>query len=219
MSKQLFKIDQLGFSVDGKDILKNISFTVNEGELITISGPSGSGKSTLLKIIATMLPKTTGSVSFNGKDIDSYQPTDYRKDVSYFFQSPVLFGETVKDNLMFPFNIRDKGFDEERAITLLESFQLSKDYLDKTISSLSGGEKQRIAFVRNLLFEPKVILLDEITSALDTTNSQLIQSFIQSLNKDKDVTILWITHDEEEYQSSNRRLFIEDGKLKEDYHG
>jgi len=101
---------------------------------------------------------------------------------------------------------------------LLKDVQLDQSFLDKKITSLSGGEKQRVAFVRNLLFLPEVLLLDEVTSALDEENSQIIHSIISKLNKENNVTILWITHDGNEYLTSNRRLFIEDGLLKEDTH-
>lgn len=213
MTQEILNIKNLCFNVEQKEILKNISFIVNSGDLFTISGPSGSGKSTLLKLVANMLEKTTGDIIFDGKKIEDYTPTLYRQEVSYFFQSPVLFDQTVKDNLSFPYTIRQLPFDETRAISLLEDVKLSKDYLEKTIDSLSGGEKQRIAFVRNLLFEPRILLLDEVTSALDQDNSQIIHQIIKKLNKENGITILWITHDQNEYLSSNNRLFIDKGEL------
>jgi putative ABC transport system ATP-binding protein len=218
MTEYILEIKNLTFSVDEKEILSNISFQVKKGELVTISGPSGSGKSTLLKLVANMLPITSGNILFNNQSMTEYQPTVYRQAVSYFFQSPVLFGETVRDNLSFPYEIRQIEFDKEHAISLLKDVQLDQSFLDKKITSLSGGEKQRIAFVRNLLFLPEVLLLDEVTSALDEENSQIIHSIISKLNKENNVTILWITHDRNEYLTSNRRLFIEDGLLKEDTH-
>lgn len=219
MTDTILSIKNLNFKTADNDILSDISFTVNQGELITISGPSGSGKSTLLKLVANMLKKTSGEIIFNEKELETYLPTDYRKEVSYLFQNPVLFGETVKDNLVFPYEIREMSFDEKRAISLLKHVQLSKEYLNKSIDSLSGGEKQRIAFVRNLLFPPKILLLDEVTSALDETNSQIISHIINELNKKDQLTVLWITHKKEEFLSSKRRLLIEDGFLKEDTHG
>lgn len=218
MTEHILEIKNLTFSVDEKEILSNISFQVKKGELVTISGPSGSGKSTLLKLVANMLPITSGNILFNNQSMTEYQPTVYHQAVSYFFQSPVLFGETVRDNLSFPYEIRQIEFDKEHAISLLKDVQLDQSFLDKKITSLSGGEKQRVAFVRNLLFLPEVLLLDEVTSALDEENSQIIHSIISKLNKENNVTILWITHDRNEYLTSNRRLFIEDGLLKEDTH-
>lgn len=216
MTNTIIKTEQLSYSANDKNILKNISFQIKEGDLITISGPSGSGKSTLLKLIANMIRPTSGDIYFNGKKIDLYSSTDYRKEVSYFFQNPVLFGETVRDNLTFPYEIRNLSFDEPKAISLLESVKLTSDYLNKSIDSLSGGEKQRIAFVRNLLFQPKVLLLDEVTSALDHENRQIIYDIIHSLNQNKQITILWVTHNEEEFLSSSQQLIIDNGMIKED---
>ncbi|MBO0475925.1 ATP-binding cassette domain-containing protein [Vagococcus sp. DIV0080] len=218
MNDTFLSIKNLHFSTEEKCILSDISFDVKKGELITISGPSGSGKSTLLKLIATMIPKTSGEIIFKEKKIEDYSPTDYRKDVSYFFQNPVLFGETVKDNLIFPYEIRNLTFDESRAITLLESVQLDKSFIDKKVTDLSGGEKQRVAFVRNLLFPPELLLLDEVTSALDEENSRIIKEMIVKLNQEDHLTVLWVTHDKSEFLSSPRQLVIEEGRLKEDTH-
>ena len=218
MSNNILSIKQLGFKVDDNTILSEISFSMNKGELMTISGPSGSGKSTLLKLISNTQKKKTGDIFFNEKKLEDYVPTEYRKEVSYLFQNPVLFGETVKDNLVFPYEIRQKEFDQTRAISLLKDVQLSEEFLDKRIDSLSGGEKQRVAFVRNLLFPPQILLLDEVTSALDEENSRIIREMIYRLNKDEHLTVLWITHNKEEFLSSKRRLFIEDGLIKENTH-
>lgn len=213
----LLSIQKLSFKAENKEVLTDISFNINKGELVTIGGPSGSGKSTLLKLIANMIPKSGGAITFKGKKMEDYLPTDYRQTVSYFFQNPVLFGETVRDNFVFPYEIRDKSFDERKAIQLLNEVQLSQEFLNKKIVDLSGGEKQRIAFVRNLLFKPEILLLDEVTSALDETNSQIIRQMITRLNKDEDLTILWVTHNKKEFSSAKRHLLIEEGMLKEDY--
>ncbi len=220
MSQSIIEITNLSFIVNKQTILKNISFDVNSGDLITISGPSGSGKSTLLKLIGNMLPKSEGEILFKQKRLEDYETTDYRKDVSYFFQNPVLFGKTVKDNLVFPYYIRSLPFDTKRAISLLKQVKLTADYLEKPIDSLSGGEKQRIAFVRNLLFQPKVLLLDEVTSALDPENSRIIHDIIQNLNKNENVTILWITHNQDEFLASSKRLIVNEGNvtIKENNH-
>lgn len=219
MTQTILEMKDLGFSVNQQKILSNITLDVTSGDLITISGPSGSGKSTLLKIISGMASQTSGSITYKGKKITDYPTTEYRKEVSYFFQSPVLFGETVKDNLIFPSEIREEAFDEDRAAELLSAVQLSKDYLDKDIHSLSGGEKQRIAFIRNLMYLPSILLLDEITSALDDENREIIHRLIKTLNETHHCTILWVTHNQEEYLSSNKRLYITEGRIQEVHNG
>ena len=126
---------------------------------------------------------------------------------------PILFGDTVLDNLKFPFEIRKKDFDENRVISLLDEFNLSKDYLYKEVANLSGGEKQRISLIRNLIFTPKILLLDEATSALDPKNSELVENIIKNLNL-KGVTVLWVTHNIKQSNSIfNKRLTVSLGEI------
>lgn len=214
MTQPIFQINNLGFEVDGQRILQDINLSVNEGDFLTIMGPSGSGKSTLLKLIGMQIDFTSGSIKFNGKDISDYNPMDYRKEVSYFFQNAVLFGDTVRDNLAFPAEIRDDEFDEARAIEGLKEVQLSPSDLDKEIKDLSGGERQRIALVRNLMYPPKVLLMDEVTSSLDKQNRQNILDYVKGLNEKHNTTILWVTHNQDEIDASDRLLEIVDGKLE-----
>ncbi|APB31563.1 ABC transporter ATP-binding protein [Vagococcus teuberi] len=209
----LFNLKNIFYSVPNQTILNNINLTIEAGDFITISGPSGSGKSTLLKILASMITPTSGSLTYKGETLKKEQITDYRKEVSYFFQQPTLFDETVMDNLKFPFDIRQAEFDKSRVTKLLKRFKLNESYLDKKIVDLSGGEKQRIAFVRNLVFEPDVLLLDEVTSALDDENKEIIQQFITEDLKGK--TIIWVTHDNGEFKLGKRQLSIVDGILEE----
>lgn len=115
MSDSLFQLEKVGFQANGNQILQDISFTVNKGEVIVFSGPSGSGKSTLLKLIGTLLSPTSGKIYYRGTDLQKIDPVEYRKEVSYFFQNASLFDETVQENLSFPARIREEGFDRERA--------------------------------------------------------------------------------------------------------
>lgn len=209
----ILQCNQLTFEAQGKKILDNITYSINEGEFISIIGPSGSGKSTLLKIISNLISKTSGDIFYKGKAIEEYNPTDYRKEVSYCFQSPVLFGKTVKDNLSFPYDIREKEFDKTKAIRFLEGVGLPEDYLDKPINTLSGGEKQRIAIIRNVLFQPKILLLDEITSALDVENREIIWRWLRELKKNATMTVLMVSHNEEETKLADKSINIIDGKL------
>lgn len=215
MNEPIFQLNNLGFEVDGQKILQDINLSVNEGDFLTIMGPSGSGKSTLLKLIGLQIDFTSGSILYKGKDIREYNPMDYRKEVSYFFQNAVLFGDTVRDNLAFPAEIREDEFDEARAIEGLEEVQLSASDLDKEINDLSGGERQRVALVRNLMYPPKVLLMDEVTSSLDKENRENILNYVTGLNEKYHTTILWVTHNQDEIDASDRLLKIVDGKLEE----
>lgn len=219
MVKEIMSLEQVSFKVNQQQILKDISFSVQVGDIITVTGPSGGGKSTLLKIMGHLLSPTSGIIQYNGKDINEYEPTEYRKEVSYFFQNAVLFDETVRDNLAFPADIREDTFNEDQAIRGLETVQLSDTYLDKPIKELSGGEKQRIALIRNLMYPPKVLLMDEVTSSLDAENREIVLSFIRQLNEEENVTILWITHNQEEIEASNKIIRLINGEMEETNHG
>ena len=209
----LLEMEHLSFVSDGKVILDDISYSLEEGEFLSITGPSGSGKSTLLKIIATILSRTEGEIRYQGKSLDEYEPTEYRKEVSYTFQTPVLFGKTVRDNLAFPYEIRKKEFDEKKAVAYLESVGLPKEYLNKEINTLSGGEKQRVALIRNVLFQPKILLLDEVTSALDEANRQIIWKWLQEMRNHSDMTIIMVSHNEEESSLADKNIPIVAGKI------
>lgn len=211
----IIQVDHIKFEVDNQIILKDLSFSINKGERVTLTGPSGGGKSTLLKIIASIIDPSSGEVLFKNRAISEMDPINYRRKVSYFFQNAALFDETVQDNLAFPFEIRDEDFDRERSIRMLERVKLSENYLDKQIKELSGGEKQRISLVRNLLYKPEVLLLDEITSSLDAENKEIVYAILDELNTEEDMTLLFVTHDEREIKQADRVLRIRDGLLEE----
>ena len=210
----ILEVKSLSFSVGEKEILKDISFKVQKGDFLTIKGLSGSGKSTLLKILAAIMSPSGGEIIYKGKRLSEYEITNYRKEVSYSFQNAALFGTTVADNLMFPYEIRNLPFDEERAVMLLNKVMLSESYLNQKITELSGGEKQRIALIRNVLFMPEVLLLDEVTSALDAENRQVISEAILRLNKEDNVTVLWVTHNTDEINKAAKTIEIKEGRLE-----
>lgn len=214
-SHPLISLKEVGYQINNRQILSNISLDIYQGDSIAIVGPSGSGKSTLLKLIGSLLSPTEGKIYFNGADLIQLNPIEYRQNVSYFFQNAVLFDETVRDNLAFPATIRQAIFDEQRAIEGLEKVRLNATYLDKEIFELSGGEKQRIALVRNLMYTPRVLLLDEVTSSLDPINRDIILNYVRQLNAEDGIPIIWITHNTDDAQYFNRLIKIEDGLMEE----
>jgi putative ABC transport system ATP-binding protein len=199
---------------EGKKIIKNFSLKVEQGDFISIMGSSGSGKSTFLKLCCHLISPTEGKIIFQGKDMLEYDPRSLRKSISYCFQIPLLFGDTVEDNLVFPYAIRDMVMDKLRVHELLAKFNLDNEILKEEIKNLSGGEKQRIALIRTLLFKPEIILLDEVTSSLDVDNTRIVESAVNSLNKEG-TTVLWITHSPEQGRKyANKLLTIENGGIK-----
>lgn len=215
MDTPIISLKQISFKIAQEMILEDITFDIQKGEVLTITGPSGSGKSTLLKLIGSLFSPTEGAIVYKGKELKQIDPEIYRKEVSYFFQNASLFDQTVKDNLVFPYFIRDKVADERYIKSYLEKVKIPESYYNKPVAELSGGEKQRVALVRNLLFQPEVLLLDEVTSSLDANNKAIIHSVLSDLNKEKQVTIVKITHDETELADSTRLLHIVNGRLEE----
>jgi len=192
-------------------IIDDLSLTVTKGEFISVTGPSGSGKSTLLKSLAQLLDPALafkGTYLYKGEPVSEIDPISLRKEVSYCYQSPSLFGNTVRENLRFGYDIRELNFDETYVKELLENVHLAPSFIDKDINTLSGGEKQRIALIRNVLFEPEVLLLDEITSALDADTRAIIWHWLKEYRKQTNVTLLMISHLEEEHTYSDRAINI-----------
>lgn len=210
----VLQFQNLSYINDNKTILSDISIDINTRDFISVVGPSGSGKSTFLKLCCHLISPSSGDVRYKGKSVMEYNPTELRKSIAYCFQTPYLFGDTVMDNISFPFSIRSQAVDMDRVLELLTAFKLDKDYLNREVKNLSGGEKQRLALIRTLLFRPDILLLDEVTSALDMDNTLIVEDSIKTLNKDG-VTILWITHNTEQSKKyANKVLSLENGKIK-----
>lgn len=210
----MIEVKNLNYQVGQQKILKNINLKVPRDAYITFIGPSGSGKSTLMRIIASMLNATSGEVLFNGKNQSEYEPTHYRRKVSYAFQQPTLFGRTIKENLEFPYLVRRKEFDRSLVTQYLEMVNLNETYIDKSVNDVSGGEKQRIALLRNLIFPPEVLITDEVTTGLDTENKTIVRKLIDQFNKERNVTVLRVTHDDTEISEAHNTITIENGEIK-----
>ena len=196
--KDILRLDDIHYQIDNQVILDSVSFTLGEGEFKLITGPSGCGKSTLLKIISSLMDPTSGNLYFDGRAIAEMSPEAYRKQVSYCFQTPALFGNTVYDNLALSYQIRQQSPDERKMQADLARFGLPEAMLTKSINELSGGEKQRVSLIRNLQFMPRVLLLDEITSALDEENKRNVNEIVHQLVAEHRLAVLWVTHDTEE---------------------
>ncbi|MGG7078544.1 ABC transporter ATP-binding protein [Clostridium sardiniense] len=212
---KILELNRVYYDVEHeKNIINGVSFQVNEGDCISIIGESGSGKSTLMKICADLIEIKSGSIKYRDKEYEAYEPTELRRKVSYCTQSARLFGDTVYDNLEFPFKIRNKEVDKDKIIYFLNLFNLDESYLDKQISSLSGGERQRVGLIRNVIFKPDVLLLDEVTSALDISNTKVVENYVKKINNEG-VTVLWITHSEEQSTSIfNKRIVFSKGNIE-----
>lgn len=199
----ILQLTGVGYRIGERQVLNDINFSIAPGEFKLITGPSGCGKSTLLKIIASLLSPCEGTIQFKGQDYTTLSPEQYRQQVSYCAQTPALFGETVYDNLIFPWQIRNKRTEPDTFLGFLTRFGLPEETLSKSINDLSGGEKQRISLIRNLQFLPDVLLLDEITSALDEENKHNVNDIIHRYVREKNIAVLWVTHDKDEIEHAD----------------
>jgi putative ABC transport system ATP-binding protein len=174
-------------------ILGNLDLKVNKGELITIMGTSGSGKSTLLRLINRLSEIHSGTILLNGNDIRSHVPMELRRKIGMVFQVPVVFKGSVRDNLAFGIKLWGGKTGIE---TLSRDAGIPEDLLDADAGQLSIGEKQRVCIARALANQPEILLLDEPTSSLDAVSAQKIEKLLLGLQKERDMTILWVTHEE-----------------------
>lgn len=214
----LLQLRDVSFTLNQRPLPEPISFTLNPGEFTLLTGPSGSGKSTLLKIIAALQTQTGGSIKFKGDDITGLKSDKYRQQVSYCFQTPVLFGDTVRDNLALPYQIRDQKIDEAKMKQWLERVNLPADMLDKKAQELSGGEKQRVSLLRNLQFMPDILLLDEITSALDEDNKRNVNQLIANLVEQQKLAVLWVSHDSNEIRHAKNVITLSHHAAESTHH-
>lgn len=208
------EFQNVSYRSEEKTILQEISADFSAGDYVSVVGPSGSGKSTFLKLCCHLISPSEGKILLNGRDVLQENPTELRKKVSYCFQTPVLFGDTVEENLTFPYAIRNQKLDWDRVNVLFSRFNLDESYFTHEIRNLSGGENQRIALIRTLLFKPDILLLDEVTSALDTDNAEIVENAVLGLNREG-ITILWVTHNPaQSRRNANKLLTIENGRIK-----
>lgn len=199
--------------------IDNISFRVEKGEFVGIMGPSGSGKTTLLNCISTIDNVTTGSIVIDNDDITRLKGRkleDFRREkLGFIFQDFNLLDTlTAFENISLALTIAGKKGKEVKKLVdkAAESLDI-KEVLNKYPYQMSGGQKQRVAAARAIVNNPKLILADEPTGALDSKSARLLLNSIENLNKDLEATILMVTHDAFTASYANRILFIKDGKI------
>ena len=211
----ILSLTDISYQVEQRQILNKVNLEVKAGDFLTLTGPSGGGKSTLLKIIASLISPSDGEIIFQGQNQRDYEITTYRQLVSYCFQQPSLFGQTVADNLQFPFVIRNEASSQVQIEQALTKVNLPTSYLNKNITELSGGEKQRVALLRNTMFLPKILLLDEVTVGLDARSIEIVHQFIKQLWQEAGLTIIQITHNQTELSQAAKVLWLEEGSLSD----
>ena len=216
--KGLKKIYKTRFGGQSVEALKNVNFSVEEGEYVAIMGESGSGKTTLLNILAALDQATAGTVLLEGKDFSKIKENEvasFRRDnLGFVFQEFNLLDTfTLEDNIYLPLVLAGKDYQEMRATLMPIAVSLGiEDLLKKYPYEVSGGQKQRAAVARALITQPKMILADEPTGALDSKSSDELLRLFADVNR-MGQTILMVTHSARAASRAGRVLFIRDGEV------
>ena len=189
----MLKIDKISFSYGKQKILEKFSMDIKSGDRVALKGSSGSGKSTLLRIIAGLESPESGYIYFDDKDITMLP--SYKRNFGYVFQDFALFPHlSVKDNILFGVSNLEKVEQNK----LLESYSKMlkiEEIIKKYPHEISGGQKQRVAIARSLITSPKIILLDEVFSALDEELKEQVRIDILEILKNLKITTILVTHD------------------------
>lgn len=220
---EILKIDSIEKYYGNKgNILKaidDVSFEVQKGEFVGVMGPSGSGKTTLLNVIATIDEVSSGHIYLNGKDLTEINKKEIarfrRENLGFIFQDFNLIDTfTIHENIALALTINktNKNEIDGKVNSVAKELDI-EEILTKYPYEVSGGQKQRTACARALITNPKLILADEPTGALDSRSAQMLIEMISSLNKDFKATILMVTHDSFTASYCDRILFIKDGKI------
>ena len=179
----------------GKPILKDLSFEVKQGEMLTVLGPSGAGKSSLLRCLNRLDPADSGEVFLNGTEVQSMDILELRRRMGMVFQTPALIPDTVRVNVALGPSLRHETVRESEIQELLKQVGLPTDLMTRQVETLSVGEQQRVAFAQVLANQPDVLLLDEPTSALDPTAALTIENLIADIHSRLQSATVLVTHD------------------------
>ena len=216
MENSLLEIHDLHVTFDSKQIFTGLSAYLKTGEKIAVTGESGTGKSTLLKCILGFICPDSGIIRIAGKDLSSKNVWELRKEIGYVPQEPDLGQGIVESALFRPFQFkanRELVPEKDKIHDLFRRFRLDPDLLEKDITKLSGGEKQRIAIITALLLKRRIYLLDEATSALDEITRQAVVDY---LKRNPELSLIAVTHDPHLLSICSRSYMLnKSGRFKE----
>lgn len=219
---KIVEFDKVYFGYTSEYILKNISFSVNEGDFVSIIGSNGAGKSTILKLILGELNQNKGEIKIFGENIKKFNRWNgigYLEQNAYYkiLNFPATVYETVMSNLFCDIGLFKFPNKNHRAkvIKSLELLGMEK-YSNRTISKLSGGQIQRVFLSRTLVANPKILILDEPTNGVDRETVDIIYNILSDLNKSKNISIIMVTHDIDMVSKISSKIFcFEEGNLME----
>lgn len=204
------------------EALKGIDIDIEKGETVAIIGKSGSGKSTLMHLLALLDKPSEGEIQLNGQNTSKLKNRKLNrlrnKEFGFVFQSFFMnANDSVLNNVILPLKIAGIGRRERkrRAMEALKTVELDDKYKNKA-KDLSGGQKQRVCIARAIVNNPKIIFADEPTGNLDSTTGEKIENLLFELNREKDITLIIVTHDEELAAKCKRQIRIADGQVVTD---
>lgn len=214
------KVQNLNFSYYDENVLENINLEIKTGEIIGIIGLTGAGKSTLLNLICRNYDIDSGKIILFGQDIKKYNLEYLKKEIVFLSQKPGFFHDTIKNNILLGReDIKDEeilnAIKKSDAIEFVEKLPNKMDnYLEKDANNLSGGQKQRIAIARAFITKPKVLLLDDITSALDRKTEKIVLNNIIQYAKENKITVLMATQKISTLKYADKIIVLKDGKIE-----
>lgn len=212
--------DNVTFGYTDTDVLKNVSFKVNKGEMVALVGPSGGGKSTIASLLTRFWDVDTGAIKVRGQNIKDVPVGNLMDNISVVFQRVYLFNDTVYNNIAMarPNATKEEVYEAARKARCYDFIMNLPNGFDTVLEegggSLSGGEKQRISIARCILKDSPIVILDEATASVDADNERAIQEAISELCKEK--TLLVIAHRLKTIQNANKILVINDGRIQEE---
>jgi len=215
--KDFVVFDKIDKSYDGEVlVVKNLNLNIAKGEFVTMLGPSGSGKTTTLMMLAGFETPTNGEIYLEGKPISQIPP--YEREIGMVFQNYALFPHmTVQENLSFPLEVRKLSKTEikDKVTKALDMVELGK-FGTRFPAQLSGGQQQRVALARALVFEPRLVLMDEPLGALDKNLREQMQYEIKHIHERIGITVVYVTHDQgEALTMSNRIAVFDEGVIQQ----
>ena len=215
-NEKAIEMKDVYYSDGDTNIINGMTGFITKGKITTLVGPSGAGKTTIFRLLNGLISPSKGEIYILGKNILEYEPTELRRTVGLALQSAPMLSGTVFDNLAIPKKLKGENLSESEAKKLLTSVGLAEEILMRDVHDLSGGQKQRVSIARTLVNRPKILLLDEITSALDRVSKQEIEELFLRINEQYEVTIFWITHNlEQAKEIGDETWVVMNGKLIE----
>lgn len=216
----ILEFNEVSFAHPGsQNLFFKVNFSIAPGTFALVRGPSGSGKSTLLRLIARLEDPTSGQILFSGRPLADFDPPKLRRQAAYIQQTPTVIDASVRHNLLLPFSFKanqDLNPPDDKALRQrLDEFLLPDVDLSRQAKSLSVGQQQRLCLIRAMLLNPGLLLMDEPTSALDKDSRLAVEQITESMNLDKKITVIMVSH--QDYRPRNLDpllLEVKDGRIK-----